>query len=138
MKLVRVGYGVAVALWLACLVLPAAEIDGSLRLSGYRVFLIGIDALGEGILGWLANPLALAAVLAGLFGLTLTATALAASACVLALSSLSAPESARASGAPITEVGFDVGFFLWLAACSLIFATSVYALLRSRRTAAGA
>ena len=130
---VRFGYATAAVLWIASLFLPAAELNGSMRLLGYRVFMIGIDALGAGMPGWLANPLLLAAVTAGLLHRAALATALAALACVLTLSSLYAPTLARARGMPIDHVSFEIGFFLWLAACSVILATSAYALLHARR-----
>jgi hypothetical protein len=99
-----------------------------MQLSGYRVFMIGIDALSEGMPGWLANPLLLAAVIAGLLQRMRLAAALSLGAFVLTLSSFYAPTLARARGLPISEVRFEIGFFLWLAACSLILATSAYAL----------
>jgi len=118
--------------------LPAAEINGSMRITGYRAFMIGIDALSAGILGWLANPLALGAILAGIFRCFGTAAVLSAMACAFGLSSLVAPDAARANGLPISEVEFEIGFYLWIAAFSLIFATSGHAYLRSRRAATGA
>jgi len=120
-------------MWLASLALPAAEVNGSLRLIGHRVFMLGIDALGSGIPGWLANPTCALAVIAGLLGRMRLATALAGAALLLAVSSYRAPAMARANGVPIEEVVFDAGFFLWLAANSLIFATSVYGLMRAAR-----
>jgi len=95
--------------------------------------MIGIDALNSGIPGWLANPLALGAILAGIFRCFGTAAALSAIACALGLSSLVAPDAARADGLPINEVEFEFGFYLWIAAFSLIFAASGHAYLRSRR-----
>ncbi len=130
---IRLGYASAVALWLVSLFLPAAELNDSMRLSGYRVFIIGIDALSAGMPGWLANPLLAVAIVAGLMQRLRLATALSAIAVVLTLSSFYAPTLARARGLPINEVQFEVGFFLWLAACSLILATSVYALWTHQR-----
>jgi hypothetical protein len=104
-----------------------------MRLLGYRVFMIGIDAISAGMPGWFANPLLLAAILAGLLHRLLLATSLAAVAGVLTLSSFYAPTLARAKGLPIEAVTFEVGFFLWLGACSMILATSLYALVLSRR-----
>ncbi len=129
---VRYAYGIAAVMWAASLFLPAAEINGSMRLLGRRVFMIGIDALSAGMLGWLANPLLLAAVIAGLMHRYASATVLAGLACVFASSSFYAPTLARARDLPIDEVSFEVGFFVWLAACSLIFATSAYALMLTR------
>ena len=63
---IRLGYASGVALWLASLFLPAAVINGSMRLAGYRVFMIGIDALSAGMPGWLANPILVFAIAAGL------------------------------------------------------------------------
>lgn len=130
---IRLGYASAVVLWLLSLFLPAAELNDSMRLSGYRVFIIGIDALSAGMPGWLANPLLAAAIVAGVMQRLRLATALSAIAVVLTLSSFYAPTLARARGLPINEVQFEVGFFLWLAACSLILATSVYALWTHQR-----
>ena len=130
---IRLGYASAVALWLASLFLPAAVINDSMRLAGYRVFMIGIDALSAGMPGWLANPLMVFAMAAGLLQRLRLATALSAIAVVLTLSSFYAPALARARDLPIREVQFEVGFFLWLAACSLILATSAYALWAQQR-----
>jgi len=137
-RLVKLGYGFAVALWCASLMLPAAEINGEMRIAGYRALMIGIDALSAGIPGWLANPLALGAMVAGLFRCFGTAVALSATACALGLSSFVAPDAARADGLPISEVEFEIGFYLWLAAFSLIFAASSHAYLLSRRAARAA
>ena len=131
---VRWLYVAGVTMWLASLVLPAVEINETTRLAGYQVFAIGIDALRAGIPGWLANPLSLGAVIAGLFGRFRLATALAGSAALLGFSSLSAPASARADGLPLQTVVFETGFFLWLAAFSVILATSAWAWQRARRT----
>lgn len=130
---VKLGYGLAIALWFASLWLPAAQINGSIRLPGYRVFMIGIDAISAGMPGWFANPVLLAAILAGLSRRLILATWLAAIACVLTLSSFYAPTLARANGVPIEEITFEAGFFLWLAACSVVLATSGYALAQARR-----
>jgi hypothetical protein len=130
---VKIGYGVAAVLWAGSLALPAATINESIQLTGYRVFFIGIDALAAGMPGWLANPLAAAAIVAGVLRRLGLATALSVVAVVLTLSSFYAPTLARARGMPIEQVEFKVGFFLWIAACSLILATSFYAFLRSRR-----
>jgi hypothetical protein len=130
---IRLGYAIAVALWLASLFLPAAIVNGSMRLTGYRVFMIGIDALSAGMPGWLANPLLVAAMAAGLLRRLRLATALSAIAVVLTLSSFYAPTLARARDLPVREVWFEVGFYLWLAACSLILATSAYALWIQKR-----
>ena len=116
--------------------LPAAEINGSTLIVGRQAFMIGIDAMGAGILGWLANPVSLGAVLAGLLGGFRSASVLAALACALGASSVFAPQIARGDGVPITDVAFKVGFFLWLAAFSLIFATSCFGVLRELRPAA--
>lgn len=133
-KHVKRAYSIAAALWIASLFLPAAVINGSMRLVGYRVFMIGIDALGSGIFGWLANPLMAAAIVAGLLRRWLMATLFAALALLGALTSFHAVTIARGrDDLPIDEVSFDAGFFLWLAASSLILATSVYALVRSRQ-----
>lgn len=129
---VKLGYGIAIVLWVASLFLPAAELNGTMRLFGYRVFMIGIDALSAGMPGWLANPLLIAAVVAGLLHRLMLATALAAAALVLSLFSFNAPTLARARGLPIDEVSFEVGFFLWLAASLVILATSAYALVLTR------
>jgi hypothetical protein len=130
---IRLGYAIAVALWLASLFLPAAIVNESMRLTGYRVFMIGIDALSAGMPGWLANPLLVAAMAAGLLRRLRLATALSAIAVVLTLSSFYAPTLARARDLPVREVRFEVGFYLWLAACSLILATSAYALWIQKR-----
>ena len=45
---VKSGYVIAIALWCASLLLPAAELNASMTLSGSRVFMIGIDALAAG------------------------------------------------------------------------------------------
>lgn len=132
--LVKRGYTIAVVVWAGSVVLPAVQINDSIQLTGYRVFFIGIDALAAGMPGWLANPFAAAAIVAGLLHRTTLATALSAMAVVLTLSSFYAPTLARTRGMPIEQVEFKVGFFLWLAACSLILATSFYAFIRSRRT----
>jgi hypothetical protein len=130
---VKVGYLFAVALWCASLVLPAAELNGSMRLLGSRVFMIGIDALGSGMPGWLANPLSLVAIATGLWRRFVAATLLSCVACVVMLSSFYAPTLAASSGLPIDQVDFKIGFYLWLAACSMILTTSAYALLVTRR-----
>jgi hypothetical protein len=135
-RLVKLGYGFAATLWCASLLLPAAELNGSMRLPGYRAFMIGIDAISAGVPGWLANPVALAAMLAGIFRWCGTAAALAAIACALSLSSLVAADAARADGLPINEVEFEIGFYLWITAFFLIFAASGQAYLQSRRAAA--
>lgn len=131
--LVKLGYLVAALLWSASLLLPAAELNGSMRLPGYRVFMIGIEALGAGLPGWLANPLLLAACCAGLWRRYVAATLLCGSAWLLSLSSFYAPTLARARGMPIEQVEFKAGFFLWLAASSVILATSAAAALMVRR-----
>ena len=132
--LVKIGYGVAAGLWVVSCLLPAAEINESIQLTGYRVFFIGLDALAAGMPGWLANPFAAAAIVSGLLRRMTLATALSGVAVVLTLSSLYAPALARSRGMPIEQVEFKIGFFLWLAACSLILATSCYALISSKRT----
>lgn len=129
----RLGYAVAAGLWGASFFLPAAEINGTLRLTGYRVFMIGIDALAAGMPGWLANPLLFAAVAAGLMHRLVLASILSGIAVLLTLTSFYAPTLARAQGIPIEQLTFKAGFFLWLAACSLILATSLAALVMSRR-----
>lgn len=123
-------------MWLTSLVLPAAEINATTRLFGHRVFMLGIDALSSGIPGWLANPVMAVAVIAGLLDRLWLATALGGGALLLALTSFRAPASARAAGVPVEAVSFDIGFFLWLAACSMIFATSIVGWIQSRRRAA--
>jgi hypothetical protein len=133
---VRLGYAIAATGWVASLFLPAAEINATMRLSGFRVFMIGIDALSAGMPGWIANPVLAAAIVAGLMHRFVIAAALSGAAVVFALSSFYAPTLARAQGLPIEAVTFKVGFFLWLAACSLILATSLYALTVTRRRAA--
>lgn len=130
---VGIAYALAVLLWLASLWLPAATVNESMRLTGYEAFGVGIDALGSGIFGWLANPLACLAIVAGLLSRFAFATVIAAAASGLGLSSLLAAERARADGAPIEQVTFEAGFFLWLTAFSMIFATSCLALWYSRR-----
>ena len=132
-KHVKLGYLIATAMWCASVFLPAAELNGSMLLPGHRVFAIGIDALSAGMPGWLANPLALAAIITGLWRRFAAATLLAATACALTLTSFYAPTMARLNGLPIEQVDFRAGFFLWLAACSVILATSAFALIRTRR-----
>lgn len=136
--LVKLGYLLAAVVWSVSLVLPAAELNGSMRLLGYRVFTIGVEALGAGLPGWLANPLLLAACGVGLWGRYVAATVLSGCACVLSLTSFHAQTMAQSRGLPIEQVEFEVGFFLWLGACSMIFATSVAAMRLQRRRRAGA
>lgn len=130
---VRFSYAIAVAMWTASLFLPAAQLNGSMRLIGYRVFMIGIDAISAGMPGWFANPCLVAAIIAGIMHRWLLATVLSGIACMFTLTSFYAPALARANGLPIEDVVFEVGFFLWLAASSLIFATSACAWLVVRR-----
>lgn len=131
--LAKLGYGIATVLWLASFLLPAAEINGSTELVGYRVFRIGIDAISAGMFGWLANPLMIVAMFLGLKQRLTAAVALSGLAVLFSLLSFYAPAIARAQGLPIEDVDFKAGFFLWLAACSLIFVTSLYAFVISRR-----
>ena len=131
--LIKFGYGSAVLLWVSSFFLPAALINETIVLSGQRVFLIGIDALRAGMPGWLANPVAAAAMVAGLLHRPQLATALSGVAVALTLSSFYAPALARSQGIPIEQVTYNIGFFLWLAACSLILATSLYALISTKR-----
>jgi hypothetical protein len=137
-KLVKLGYSLAIVLWAASLLLPAAQINGSMLVPGHRAFTIGVDAIRAGILGWLANPFALGAMVAGVVHRLRTAVILAAIACALGASSFLAPAMARADGVPISDVEFKVGFFLWLTAFSLIFAASAGAWMLSRVTSAPA
>lgn len=130
---VKLGYGCAVALWITSLLVTAVELNGSMPLAGHRVFMIGIDALRAGMPGWLANPFLLVALIAGVLHRPGLASALSGVACVLTLSSFYAPTLARARGMPIDEVSYEIGFFLWLAASSLILATSTFAFVRTRR-----
>ena len=131
--LIKVGYSSAVLLWAISFFLPAAQINETMQLSGQRVFFIGIDALRAGMPGWLANPVAAVAIVSGLMRRHKLATALSAVALVLTLSSFYAPTLARSQGMPIEQVTFNIGFFLWLAAFSLILATSLYALISAKR-----
>jgi hypothetical protein len=41
---VRYCYAFAIAVWLVSFVLPAAEINGSMQLSGHRAVMIGIES----------------------------------------------------------------------------------------------
>lgn len=125
--LVSLGYLAATVLWLASFLLPAVEINGTTELVGLRVFRIGIDAISAGMPGWFANPAMLIAVAAGLMRRRIAAIVLSALALVFALSSFLAPLVARAQELPIEQIAYKAGFFLWLAACSLILATSLYA-----------
>ena len=133
---VKSGFAIATLAWCLSLVLPAAVVNDSMQLAGHRVFLIGIDALAAGMPGWLANPLALAAMVLGLCRRFAVATAISALACLVMLSSFYAGALARSNGLPIEQVEFKVGFFLWLAAFSLILATNAYAwfVTRNART----
>ncbi len=119
----RFAFAAAVLAWCFSLLLPAVITDGGRSYSGYEVLTQGFAAVRFGVIAWFANPLLLITVVAGFAGFYRVGAASAALAGGIALTSFAAETTARANGAPLPELSFGSGFFVWIAAIFAIFAT---------------
>lgn len=109
---------VAIAVpWLTSMFLPAIRIVGGPPIKGLELLLRGWQATGSGVLAWYANPLFVLAMALAAAGWYAVAGSLAGVALVLALTSFAAAAVARAAGAPVPQLYFEPGFYLWLFAC---------------------
>ena len=119
----KFAFAVAILAWCISLLLPAVITAGGRSYSGYEVLTQGFAAVRFGVIAWFANPLLLIAVVSGFAGLYRVGAASAALAGGIALTSFAAETTARANGAPLPELSFGSGFFVWIAAIFAIFAT---------------
>lgn len=103
--------------WLAALFVPALRIVGGPPVGGLELLERGWQAAGSGVLAWYANPLFVIAMGLAAAGAYVAAGSLSSLGLVLALTSFSAVSIARAAGAPVPELYFEPGFYLWLLAC---------------------
>jgi hypothetical protein len=120
-------------LYVIALTMPAVTVGSGPHLSGFTLLRRGWEAGEYGIYSWYANP----AMLIAMF--TLAAGAVRASlvvfvlSLILALTSLTAGDLARAGGLPVSGLTFRAGFFTWLAVPILAIVYSLTAMLSGRR-----
>ena len=107
------------ALWLLSLALPAVEVSGT-SVRGHVLLARGWRATDAGVLAWYANPLFVAAFCASLLSRHRTAGVLSSLSLLLALTSFASEELARARGVAVPAVAFASGFYVWLAASSML------------------
>jgi len=110
----------AVTLWLVSLLLPAVTPRGGRSVPGYEILLKGFEATDYGVFAWLANPLFWIAVVFAALRRYRAALAVAALSLFFALQSFAAAPLARRQGGPTLELVFEVGFFIWLGAPTLL------------------
>lgn len=133
----RLVVGLAALAWLGSLGLPALTV-GSRALSGLDILLQAHQALPFGVFGWCANPLFLIGSAAAQLRRTDIAFVTSGCGLVLALTSFSAAETIRKAGTALPQTRLDSGFYLWLAAFSLLFALCALAQMRRLRVRSAA
>ena len=100
--------------WLTSLFLPAVRVVGGPPIKGLELLLRGWQAAGSGVFAWYANPLFVLAMALAVAGWYAVAGSFASIALLLALTSFAAADVARAAGAPVPQLYFEPGFYLWL------------------------
>lgn len=125
----------AIALaWVASLFLPGADVAGGPSVSGLEVLARGWRGAESGVFAWYANPLFIVALALAAWRFDAAAGALACVACVLALTSFAAAETARGAGVAVPPLSLAAGFYLWLIALIALAAVSWLRVWRRRGT----
>jgi hypothetical protein len=131
----------AVALWLLSLWCPAIKPRGGRSVPGYEILLKGFEATEFGVFAWFANPLFWVAVVCAALRRHRAALLASGLSLFFALQSFAAAPLARRQGGPSLELAFELGFFVWLAAPTLLGSVAgiaVWRELRERHALGGA
>jgi hypothetical protein len=126
LALERGGAALAIGLWGASLMLPAAAGAGGPVLRGSDVLLRGWETLDSGVYAWLANPLFFLAAALCIYGARRIAGSVALLALVLAATSFGAGAALERAGTTVPDFTFASGFYVWLAGHVVLLLASTW------------
>lgn len=107
---------VVAAVFAVAMTLPSLNVPGVRVYSGLDLLFEGWQGVRAGVFAWFANPLFLVGLLLAIGDFRRGAGIASGFGCVLALTSFASGPIARSNGVAVPEIGFLMGFYVWLGA----------------------